>query len=351
VELFKLKASDGNGGDYFGSAVAVSGNYAVIGSSGKEGIGTATAHGAAYVFDLTTGNQVAKLVASSPQSSNYGMTVAMSGNNVVVTSHRYTAGGVATSGAVFYYDLSSLVAHGTEAGTFIENTMLTAPSLVSGGQFGTDVDIDGTTLIVGEGGAGTYNTPSWQRAGDAHLFDVSTGGHLGTILPNETANQDGFGNGVAIDGNVVAVGSNRAFNSGSVKTGVTYLFDVTTLASPTQLFRLEEVGGSANDQFGMNVDLDNGTLLVSVQSDDEGFAGSGSAMLFDTTTGTMLQKLLASDASGNAMFGNDVALSGNFVVVGATGPDHAYIFQGVPEPATMSLLALGGLAVLRRRKK
>ena len=84
AELFKLKASDGNASDYFGASVAVSGNYAVVGSSGKEGIGTSAAHGAAYVFDLTTGNQVAKLVANAPQASNYGMTVAMSGNNVVV---------------------------------------------------------------------------------------------------------------------------------------------------------------------------------------------------------------------------------------------------------------------------
>ena len=259
---------------------------------------------------------------------------------------------MATSGAVFHYDLSSLVAHATAPGTFVENHMIVSPPLVSGAQFGSDVDIDGTTLIVGEGGLGTYATPSWQRAGDAHLFDVSDGSLLGSIVPDDTvpSSGDAFGMGVTIDGNVVGIGS-RSLNTVAVKTGVAYLFDITNPAARTQLFKLEEAGGSANDQFGLNVDLEDGVLLVACQSDDETFGGSGSALLYDAATGTMLQKLLACDASGNAIFGNDVAMSGNYVVVGATGPDHAYIFVGVPEPATMSLLALGGLAFLKRRNK
>ena len=101
----------------------------------------------------------------------------------------------------------------------------------------------------------------------------------------------------------------------------------------------------------MNLDLEDSVLLVACQGDDEGFSDAGSAFLFDAATGGLLQKFYASDPSLNAVFGNDVAMSGNYLVVGATGPDHAYIFVGVPEPATMSLLAVGGAALLRRRKK
>ncbi len=68
-------------------------------------------------------------------------------------------------------------------------------------------------------------------------------------------------------------------------------------------------------------------------------------------------KITASDAAVLDRFGFSVALSGATAVVGAVTDDDAgiftgsaYVFNNVPEPTTLSLLALGSLALLRRRR-
>jgi len=72
--------------------------------------------------------------------------------------------------------------------------------------------------------------------------------------------------------------------------------------------------------------------------------------------GTQRAKLTAGDAAAGHAFGYSVAISGNTAIVGAWGDSDsgwntrsAYLFD-VPEPATLSLLALGALAMMRRRR-
>src|SRR6185503_4893054 len=99
----KLVPDDGALGHQFGSAVALDGDTAVLGA--YKGNGAVTGAGAAYVFTRTSAmwTQAAKLVApSGMQMDEFGASVAISGDTVVVGARRESLG-AQLNGAVHVY--------------------------------------------------------------------------------------------------------------------------------------------------------------------------------------------------------------------------------------------------------
>ena len=62
-QLAKLLPDDGAAEDRFGHSVAISGTTAIVGAPGDDDDGTRS--GSAYLFDTTTGRQIAKLLGGS----------------------------------------------------------------------------------------------------------------------------------------------------------------------------------------------------------------------------------------------------------------------------------------------
>ena len=181
-------------------------------------------------------------------------------------------------------------------------------------QFGISVGIDGTTAIVGA------NQNSWTgtNTGSAYLFDTTTGSQTEKLTADDGAELDFFGWSVGIDGTTAIVGAYRDDDNGS-DSGSAYLFDTTT---GDQLFKLTADDGAADDSFGRSVGVSGTTAIVGAYADDDDNGlNSGSAYLFDTTTGTQIAKLTASDAAPNDYFGSSVAIDGNFAIVGASRDD------------------------------
>ena len=82
-ELVRVDPADGEAGDYFGSSVAVSGNLAVAGATGDRDLGIGA--GSAYIFDSTTGREIAKLHASDGLNhDNYGSCVSASRDRAMI---------------------------------------------------------------------------------------------------------------------------------------------------------------------------------------------------------------------------------------------------------------------------
>ena len=108
-----------------------------------------------------------------------------------------------------------------------------------------------------------------------------------------------------------------------------------------QLFKLLPDDGAANNAFGISVAISPdsiGTAIVGAAGDDDNGEQSGSAYLFDTTTGRQIAKLLPNDGETFDYFGHLVAISpdgiGTTAIVGATGDDDngcdsgsAYLFD------------------------
>jgi len=88
TETAKLTASDGVVEDFFGSSVSISGDYAIVGAYYDDDNGLSS--GAAYIFEKPVGGwadmtDTAKLTASDGDSSDYfGIAVSISGNYAIV---------------------------------------------------------------------------------------------------------------------------------------------------------------------------------------------------------------------------------------------------------------------------
>ena len=87
-ELFKLTDDDDEPDDDFGFSVAIDGDIGVVGAHSK-----GESAGAAYLFEVTTGLQLAKLTASdTAPSDHFGLSVAIDGNLIIIGAPQEAAG-------------------------------------------------------------------------------------------------------------------------------------------------------------------------------------------------------------------------------------------------------------------
>jgi FG-GAP repeat/PEP-CTERM motif len=87
AQVAKLAASDASTDDYFGTAVSISGNTAIVGAEGDDDLGDES--GSAYVFrnDGATWYELGKLTASDGAAvDKFGHSVAVDGSMIVVGS-------------------------------------------------------------------------------------------------------------------------------------------------------------------------------------------------------------------------------------------------------------------------
>ena len=97
-----------------------------------------------------------------------------------------------------------------------------------------------------------------------------------------------------------------------------------------EMLRLIADDGMEGDYFGYSVDITADRAVVGAYRDDDNGSNSGSVYVyyFDGDNWTQEAKLLASDGETNDWFGWSVAISGETVVVGATGDRNAGDWTG-----------------------
>ncbi|MCZ6611106.1 MAG: hypothetical protein O6941_00605, partial [Planctomycetota bacterium] len=199
--------------------------------------------------------------------------------------------------------------------------------------FGRTVAISGPTAIVGA----YYDDDNGFRSGSAYLFDISDPTNpvqIAKLLPDDGAALDQFGSSVGISGATAIVGAWGHDDNGSA-SGSAYLFDTTTGKQIAKLLANDGAGGHG---FGLSVAISGPpgkeVAIVGAPLDTDNGTFSGSAYLFDTTTGRQIAKLLPDDGAAADYFGISVAISGATAIVGASGDDDngdlsgsAYLFD------------------------
>jgi outer membrane protein assembly factor BamB len=314
----KLLPDDGSARDFFGRAVALSGDLALVGAHGVDGAGAQS--GAAYLFDASTGIQLAKL---SPQDGapgdHFGWSVALHGTVAVVGAPRHDTVG-ANAGAVYVFDTT----------TGSELFKLSASDGAAGDEFGQSVALGDSFLVVGAHESDHAGVDS----GSAYVFDVETGAELATLQP-EGAGSGGFGFSAAVHGSKALIGT---YSPGAMPTvdGAASLFDLTT-GDLLAAYAPDSV--SPDGTFGYSVSLNCAHAVVGAYSPSTVVGGSsfGSVYVFDTGSGGTTARLFQPAPGPDDLFGASVAISSLGVIsgspresTGGTSDGVTYVFPSHP---------------------
>ncbi len=146
------------------------------------------------------------------------------------------------------------------------------------------------------------------------------------LTASDGAASDSFGASVAVSGDTIVVGADGTHVGANLAQGSAYVFVKPTggWSGMTQTAKLTASDGVAYDHFGISVAISGDTIVVGASGSN---SSQGAAYVFVKPTGgwtgamTQTAKLTASDGAANDYFGGSVAISGDTIVVGAYGDD------------------------------
>jgi len=198
--------------------------------------------------------------------------------------------------------------------------------------FGWDVDVDGDRAVIGARGTDT----NANNSGSAYVYLRNSGSGFWEFeeqlfAPAPQAS-DNFGNSVAIDGDTIVVG--RPNNCSVNLCGAAYVFTRVEGVGWGTGVELQPLDSDTSYQnFGIAVDIDNDTIVVGVNFDNDQGQASGSAYVFEKSGGTWSRtaKLLPPSSGTNQNFGTSVAIDQDTIAIGAahwtvSGLGAAYVF-------------------------
>ena len=185
-------------------------------------------------------------------------------------------------------------------------------------EFGYSVAIDGNYAVVGG------NAPNNR----AFIFDVTTGSLLHTLNDGNALLTYGFGEAAAISGNYVAIGSPQVPFEGFMR-GQVHILNVTTGAVVHTIDPplLNPYTGASSERklakFGTDVAMKGNYLIVGAPELNNYY---GIAYVYNVTTGALVHTVVNPDYA-YGYFGESVAISDNYFIVGHKGSGKAHIFD------------------------
>jgi len=333
TQVAKLTSSDN--GEGFGISVAISGNTIVVGAANTSNFDApAAGPGAAYVFvrpagGWTDANESAKLTASDGQAGDaFGDSVSISGNTIAVGAFfAADSAGNDFAGKAYVFARPA----GGWTGDLHETARLTASDSQLLNYMGASVATDGNSVVAGADGHNNFQ-------GAAYVFAKPAGGWTNMTQTAELTASDGkgsndFGFSMAISGETVLAGAPGA---GQYR-GEAYVFvePAGGWVNMTETAKLRNASAAEGDSFGQSAALAAGLAVIGAPGASVGGNfGQGAAYVFlKPADGWKSQshpsQLTASDGTGNDNFGVSAGASGTTVTVGSIGnsnPGSAYVF-------------------------
>ena len=328
--------------DLFGGSVAIDGDTAIIGAPIANG--GEPRSGAAYVFTRSGGVWTQQQrVSPGVLQENFGEAVAISGTSFIVGAPTQGLG----SGSAYVFT--------DNGGTWTQQSQLAPADGAVNDRFGSAVDIDGDTAVAGA----RFADGAVPDEGAAYVFTRSGAAwsQQAKLEASDGAGGDLFGQSIAVDGTVVVIGAPRAdsttimaagpMDDTGADSGVSYVFSGAG-ANWTETAILVASDEAGTDQFGTDVDVEGGRVIVGSAGDSSLFGSAeGSVFAFANNGAGWVEetKFTASDGLGSDQLGSSVALSGTIIATGAPNVDididnqdsgAAYVFNttGVQNPGT-----------------
>ncbi|RFS14398.1 3-coathanger stack domain-containing protein [Emticicia sp. C21] len=276
-------------GDYFGTSVAISGDYAFVGAPYKN-----FSKGVVFVFKKQANNswtQVAKLSDPSSTGNEYfGENISASGDFLAVTQMG--------EDRVFIYKKDN-------TGTWTYDTDVEDPSPSPSNSFGMSIGISENTLAVG--------TPGFGINGAILVFERNNSGtwQFKDALPPSDPSS-GIGLSTAISGNTIL--ATRVSGSGFFVE----VFEKNTLGTWKRKGELVGDGVDPVSGYGYSLSIHDNIAIVGAPLN---FDYRGAAIVFEkSTTGEWVQKemIMPDDLIEDDTFGSDVVTDGKNILITAS---------------------------------
>lgn len=279
-------------------------------------------HGAIGILLMLGISEQATLYAQRQQlfsfqghaDERFGSAVAVDGDLTVVGAPGHSSGGI-NAGAVYVFRYAA-------GQGWVEEIQLIGDDTKAGDLFGTAVAIDGRRVLVGAPGA----DPTQSGAGAAYVFVQDLQGRWtqeATLIADDGALRDGFGEAVALDGLFAIVGA-PGEDTGGAEAGAAYVFSFIGPQGWRQLARLKADIPQADAAFGQALALHGDDLIIGApRADEPRGANAGLAYYFHRSGSqwTQFAFLTAGDAAFEDAFGTAVAIRPDVIVVGTPGDD------------------------------
>ena len=336
----KIRYSSGFANNEFGTVVAI-GNSTIVAANDSQ-------FGAVYAYDINGGNENRITASDIVADDDFGRSIAVGYNKIVVGSTGDDDNGSA-SGSVYVYNLDGS-----------GEVKITASDGVADDQYGRSVGIDTSNgkIVVGA----HLDDDEGDTSGSIYVYDVD-GSNEVKITASDGDIGDTFGRAVAIGYGKVAAGAPFADETAS-NTGTVYVYDqdgtneftitasdntasttnrkfgealaigankilvgapgVNNEQGAVYVYNMDGTGeviitasdGAATDRFGASVAITDEYIIVGAWGDDDGGSSAGSAYVYNLD-GTNERKITASDAEASDRFGFSVAVDGGVAIVGS----------------------------------
>lgn len=348
-EISRLTATNTDGSPsasefcFYGSSVAISGNYAIVGSSSEGSVG------AAHIFYNNAGvwAQVKKITPPTGAIFDYfGISVSINGDYAVVGARgndldENEANTVDNAGSAYVFKKDQ---GGANNWGFLKK--ITASTRSSQAEFGNSVSMTDDYIVVGSALDRFDATESNAlfSAGSAYIFKKDQGGPDGwgqikKITAPVRAITDFFGWSVSISGNTIIAGAyNESEDAQETNTlngsGSAYVFakDQGGADNWGLIKKITSNSRAASDRFGTSVAVSGDIAVVAAPGEDEDASetntieSAGSAYILYRNEGGadnwgQVKKITSSTRTTGDNFGASVAIDGEQVIVGAIGDD------------------------------
>ncbi len=267
------------------------------------------------------------MINNTSYSEDYGNSVSISGDTVVVGNPQDDDGGDDNGSAYVYIKVGM---------GWVQQAKLLASQPYDGGMFGVDVAISGDTIVIGAKYSYGHTDPETGRWNDGLVYVFERSGTEWSEQAILMEEEYSFGTSVSISGDTIAVGVNPSsyteeenWPDDSLPPGSAYVYvrngnnwnkqaTFTTTASPIR------------DLYAMDVSIAGNTLVVGAPSDDENIDDGGAAYVYTRSGESWSQqtKLIPADPTEGKDFGCSVSVCDDTIVVGAFHDEIGQNFTG-----------------------
>lgn len=258
-------------------------------------------------------------------------TVSLFGDYAIVGARFENHAGLTRSGAAYIYKRDNVGCN------WVLEQKILPDTPTAHDWFGISVAINDSYAVVGSwDGLDENNLNPLYRSGSVYIFEKDAAGiwqQSQKIVASDRHAQAGFANDVDISRNQIVVGcvsDDIGLNGPSIQypnAGSAYVFEFNGV-NWIESQKLVASDRFTNDQFGVSVAISNNYVVVGAHGDDEDANGlttidySGSAYIFEKNgTWSQIQKITSSDRGQHEFFGRSVDIDGNFIIAGVEGDD------------------------------